>query len=298
MNTQAPTMPTYVRVIEAMLGRMVASMVAGGLIRSITRPGLVPNWFWRKLPVERTFAVSLPQGNTLRYRSSGRDAIGRQLFWRGLKGAEYETIAVFWELARRSRLVLDIGANTGLYALLACAANPDARVVAFEPVPGVHERLVRNLELNGVCGRCEARQEAVSSAEGTAEFHVDFGDVPTSSCLDPQGFRGHDGYLLRVPLTTVDAVCSGGERVGLVKIDVEGFEHEVLKGMQRVMSRWAPAIILECHAEGPIQELESILSGFGYRFFALCKHGPVAVDRIVPDPRRVYRNFLFTAHDE
>jgi hypothetical protein len=84
----------------------------------------LPAAVWRRLPVDLTFQVDVPGGETLLYRSTPNDAIGRSLYWRGLEGYEPETVGPFLEFARRARVVLDVGAKTGLFALLAAAVNP------------------------------------------------------------------------------------------------------------------------------------------------------------------------------
>jgi FkbM family methyltransferase len=276
----------------------VANSLARRALRKLGHTGALPAWFWRQLPCDGTVPVEVPRGRKFHYRCIGHDAIGRQLFWKGLPRFEWETVHVFCELARTARLVLDVGANTGVYSLMACAVNPQASVVAFEPVPDVCGRLVANLELNGWSERCRVVREAVAASVGTAELHVPFGDVPTSASLHRDGFRGCRGGLLRVPVTTVDAACGEAAPVDLVKIDVEGFEHEVLQGMRRTMARCAPAIILECNPGGPVEQLQAILAATPYRVFALRKGGPVRVPRIVPDPRERHRNFLLTVHED
>src|SRR3989344_7628491 len=68
-----------------------------------------------------------------------------KLFWEDF---ESQTLEVWSKLAEESSVVLDIGANTGPYALVAKAANSRAQVFAFEPFHGAYEKLVKNCELN------------------------------------------------------------------------------------------------------------------------------------------------------
>jgi FkbM family methyltransferase len=264
---------------------------------SLARANLLPEGVWRRLPITGPFYVQLPDGHSFIYSATPNDSIGRSLFWRGLKW-EAESLLPFYNLAKRSHLTLDIGSNTGIFALLACAANPTSQVIAFEPVPRVYVRLVENIKLNGWENRCQLRSEAVSNMQGSTKFHVMFADVPTSASLHLQGFRGEEGDLIDVLVTTVDAVCVDDKHVDLVKIDVEGFEDKVLEGMQHVLATSGPTIVIECIPDGPFQAVEAILTKFGYRFYHLRKEGPVAVDKIVPDQHEVYRNFLCIVRDD
>jgi FkbM family methyltransferase len=258
----------------------------------------MPAAVWKRLPVNGVFQVLLPDGRAFLYSAVPNDAIARALFWRGLPAWESETTHIFYKLAARSELVLDIGANTGVYTLLACAANPRARVISFEPVPHVYLKLVENVRLNRWESQCCIRQEAVSSTNGSAQFHVPFGELPTSASLAVEGFRGREGTLIQVPLVTVDSLLQKDDRVNLVKIDVEGFEDHVLKGMQEVLATSAPTLIIECNSDGPFRAVEAILAQFGYRFYHLRHEGPTPMDRIVPDPTETYRNFLCIARED
>lgn len=262
-------------------------------LSAVARAGLLAEPVWRRLPVECAFRVGLPDGRSFLYSSVANDRIGRALFWGGLESWENETTRVFYDLAREAAVVLDIGANTGVFSLLACTANPLATVIAFEPVPRVHDRLAENIRLNRLQDRCEARGDAVSDTGGVTRLHVPASDLPTSASLNASGFRGLEGILIEVPVTTIDQVArSIGAPVDLVKIDVEGFEDKVLEGMQEVLERSRPALVIECNTDGPVEAIQSLLSKFGYRFFHLRGSGPIEVATIAPDPTGKYRNFL------
>lgn len=252
---------------------------------------MVPSLVWKRLPVTGTFMVPVTAGSGFLYSSVHGDQIGRALHWRGLEWWESETISVWMSLVSRATRVLDIGANTGVYSLLACAVDPSVLVTSFEPVPHIFERLRTNVELNGWQERCELRQQALASFVGRSSFHVPDVELPSSASLDPDGFRGMKGRLIEVDVTTADAAC-GGEVVDLVKIDVEGFEHEVLRGMVGILTAFQPAIVLECNPDGPYRASSQLLGDHGYRFVHLRPGALEAAPDIRPDPRQRYRNFL------
>jgi len=261
------------------------------VLRMLSLAGFLPSAIWKRLPVEVVFPVKLPDGRFFFYSATANDVIARALYWRGLRDWESETIPVFYRLAQSAEIVLDIEANTGFYTLLACTANPRARVIAFEPVPRVYEKLLEHISLNHFEDRCEVYQTAVSNFVGTAKMHIPPEDLPTSASLNPKGFRGFDGILQQVPVTTIDAVV--GERtVDLVKIDVEGFEPQVLEGMQMTLQRCRSALFIECLPDGPYQQVEEMLKVQGYQIYALTRKGPVNVERVIPR-RMHHENFLF-----
>jgi len=261
------------------------------VLRRLSMAGFLPPAIWKRLPPEVVFPVKLPDGRSFFYSATPNDVIARALYWRGLKDWESETIPVFYKMAQSAQIVLDIGANTGFYTLLACTANPNARVIAFEPVPRVYEKLMEHIRINHFDDRCEAHRMAVSNFVGTAQMHVPFGDLPTSASLNTDGFRGFSGTLVEVPVTTVDAVM-GDKPVDLAKIDVEGFEPQVLEGMRMTLWRFRPALFIECLPDGPYREVEEIFKNLGYQIYLLSHNGPIQVEQVIPR-RMYYENFLF-----
>ncbi len=71
-----------------------------------------------------------------------------ELFWNNIDGWEKESLKCWINLAIKSNTIFDIGANTGVYSLLAKAVNPDSQVYAFEPIKRVFEKLEKNIQLN------------------------------------------------------------------------------------------------------------------------------------------------------
>jgi FkbM family methyltransferase len=152
------------------------------------------------------------------------------------------------ELARLLRpgdIVIDIGANVGFLSVIAAKlVGPDGRVIAFEPVPANARRIRRNARLNRL-GRIEVVEAAVGDRTGTATLVLaEFAggaaladaDLPPDACGE-----------LEVRLTTLDdwLARSGSPRPALVKIDVEGAELAVLRGMVATLEQVRPALLIE-----------------------------------------------------
>ena len=133
------------------------SLVSKGF-RNLVSAGLVPKFVWTRFPVAMEFTVPLPNGRKFNYRSSYGDQIGWWLYLKGLEYWEAETLPVFCNWAEKSKIILDIGANTGVYSLVASAINPKCQVTAFEPVPVVYKKLAGNIELNSFEDRCQAHR--------------------------------------------------------------------------------------------------------------------------------------------
>jgi FkbM family methyltransferase len=265
------------------------------LLRLVTRTGVVPGGVWKRMPAEAVFDLPLPGGARLTYHGSYGDAIARALCWRGLRGFEPESLRVWMALSRHAPVVLDVGAHTGIYSLLTAALNPDARVLAFEPLLSAIGLLRANLASNA----CGVRVQVVEAAAGdectVVQFHRPFGMLPTSASLSPSGFRGVKGELIPVRMVTVDSIA-GTLPVALGKIDVEFFEPHVLRGMRLLLQRERPALLIECHPDGPYAAVQELLAPHGYSFVHIMVDGSLReLETIDPALPGAARNVLCVA---
>ncbi len=149
--------------------------------------------------------------------------------------------------------VLDVGANTGLFSLLAAAANPDIKVCAFEPLGTVRCLLEENVALNPVLSpRIHVFPLALSNVSGSHEFYETINDqglVTTSSSLEADHAESvGDEYRKQIVTTqTLDrwAEEQGVNGIALVKIDVEVHEYAVLQGALQTIKTERPYITIE-----------------------------------------------------
>ena len=146
--------------------------------------------------------------------------------------------------------VVDVGANIGEWTLqMADAVGPSGRVIAIEPIPRLVEA-VRKSALANNMRQVEVVAAALSEIEGKAEFSVERGNTGGSRLgPHPGGAEAFDRITVRV--MTLDALIAGVgvDRVDFIKVDVEGFELEVLLGARGTLARHRPAMYLELGAE-------------------------------------------------
>jgi FkbM family methyltransferase len=147
--------------------------------------------------------------------------------------------------------VVDVGANIGFITVR--AARSASRVIAIEPHPIRFRYLERNVALNGLhnvtCLNC-----AVGAAEGEVTLY-DVDPTLGPRPLDVSATPGR-GRCYRVPLRTVDSLV---DEADLVKIDVEGYEAEVLRGAANLLAR-RPRLVIEA-LDGPAA-LAELLDGY------------------------------------
>jgi FkbM family methyltransferase len=270
--------------------RIVTSLVRGGL--SIL--GIRSEWIIKHVHRVGDVADPLPNGRTFRLWSNGDDWVSNQVYWRGWEGYEPESAAIFFKLASRARATLDVGAYVGYYTLLAAHANPTGRVIAFEPHPGIYERLRSNVLLNEL-SNVECVNAAAGDRAGRAEFFVAASGLPTSSSLSQDFMKAHaEVRSFGVPVVTLDTLVREHDltNVDLIKIDTESTEAEVLRGAAALLARDQPAIVCEVLAgRAREDELDAVLRPLGYRYYLLTPNGPASRASIEGDPR--WLNYLF-----
>jgi FkbM family methyltransferase len=137
-------------------------------------------------------------------------------------------------------LVLDVGANAGLFSHLVFCLNHQAEIIAFEPLPGMVEHINALKERTGMNLHCIAK--AVGRVPGEAMLESPHGyDGVSRICTSGQP----TGRTFRVEMTTLDKEIAK-RPVLVMKIDVEGFEEEVIAGAGATLSK-TRFLIIEAH---------------------------------------------------
>jgi FkbM family methyltransferase len=153
-------------------------------------------------------------------------------------------------------LVLDLGANIGMFGLDALTRHPGARVIAYEPEPGnaaIHRRLI---ELNGGGDRWRLVEACAGPRDGSVSFMAGHG--PGSHIVE-----GHPAGSIEVPMVDVLGEIAEAD---VVKMDIEGGEWGILTDPRIAAAR---ALVLEYHPEGCPREdtagfAAELLAGHGF----------------------------------
>jgi FkbM family methyltransferase len=191
----------------------------------------------------------------------GRDPIELVAYYEQFRDyypyCELETKRWFVEHVRSDWWIFDIGANVGYYTILFSQLAPAGRVFSFEPT-ATAEMLRRNLRHSGV-GNAEVHEVALAATTGEREDRI---------------FRlwGTDGEVRTYPFYALDDFVTRHriERVDCLKIDVDSFDFEVLRGAERTLAERNPVVVVELnHALGlrnqGVGEALAWLARRGYR---------------------------------
>ena len=227
---------------------------------------------------------------------------------------EVASLALWRAISVEADLIIDVGSYNGLYAMVAAKATA-APIIAFEPMPTSYGTLVNNLRLNAVDGRVKAVNAALGERQGTALISSNSGPYVMTSGETLSGPRSE--YRYPVCVTSLDRLWLGGPGTGtwtfgwqsdlfsgcpdLIKIDVEGFEAEVLAGMRSLIGCKDPQdFIVEMLTEAAFQAFANLLPA---TFRALAIHesppGEIGEERIAPiEAWEGAANYWFTTRSE
>lgn len=207
----------------------------------------------------RSWKVSMRQGHCMEVPVNSAQS------WVAAFTGSYddEEIELLIPYVESGSLVLDIGASLGFYTVpLALAARRvGARVLAFEPVGGNCVVLRRNLELNGADDLVSVLPVALGLREGEVVLHVETGGTGNATIIsglpptevarhDKAGCTGAEEIAEVSRLDELDLPSQDrNRRCSLVKIDVEGFEMDVLAGASSFLAANRPVIFAEFNPE-------------------------------------------------
>lgn len=201
-----------------------------------------------------------------------------------LRVFEPSELAFFQKYCRGPLTLVDIGANVGLYTVLAMhQLDADGRIVAFEPHPCSFAFLQKNVAANrehaSACSRVEALNLAAAPTPGPQELRLN-----PENRGDNRLYRGtYQGKVeqweaLPVEGRPVDDVLAdlGIEQVNFVKIDIQGYEQKAIAGFQKTLARSQNVILMSefwpkglREAGGDARGYLEMLAGLGFRLYEL-----------------------------
>ena len=195
--------------------------------------------------------------------------IENDFFWKGLTGGWEKISMQYWiELSRNSTVVLDIGANTGVYSLVTKSLNPLSRIYAFEPLKQMFKKLVFNNELNNYDIVCI--EKAVSDKNGKAIIYETGTDHVAAATLNAETRHyGNMNVETEIEAITLDTFINENNvgKIDLIKMDVETYEPNVLEGYKHCMPLHRPDFLIEVLNEEVGEKLQRLFDGMGYYYF-------------------------------
>lgn len=166
-----------------------------------------------------------------------------------LGGFDRNLLAIALETIQHDSVVWDVGANVGVFTFASAGLARDGRVVAFEPDPFLLHALMRSRSLRQ---NRHLHVDIVSGAlfdrTGIATLQIQSAGRASNTLAESGGDRPPSGRVLSelfVPTATLDSMLDHVPAPTVLKIDVEGAEHAVLRGAKRILSAVRPVLIIE-----------------------------------------------------
>jgi len=222
--------------------------------------------------------------------------IGHQIYFEGT--FEDDEIDFFQKILIKDPepIILDVGANIGVHTIKWLKQNPKAVAFAFEPSPITRGMLERNITRNHLAKRTTIIPQAVSDREGIADF-FECDDNAFSSLKDTQ--RKQAIRSISVSVTTIDQFVKTNHitKISLLKIDVEGFETEVIIGALETLKHLKPDLFVEIYGgsnSNPDPEATiALICKQGYQSFILINGNIIPYEKHSDS----HYNYYFTCRD-
>jgi len=159
----------------------------------------------------------------------------------------------------RPKVIYDIGANIGNHTVYFATSSSNVKVYAFEPIPDNYYLLEKNIEINGISERVESFQLAVGEAPGIAYMkYSQEGNLGTATIVS----NSIEASNYEVNIVTVDSL--GLPLPDLIKIDVEGFELFVLKGMRATLEKLSNVSVWIEVSKATAKEVYGFMESLGF----------------------------------
>jgi FkbM family methyltransferase len=165
---------------------------------------------------------------------------------------------------RRIDTFLDVGANSGFYAVMFAMKNLADDIIAFEPDPGNFARLSENIALNGLGARIRTVPIALGDAAGEVTLYEGAKwNRGESTIAEPDQTPKEITHQVR-QVRFDDEFAIAGQQI-IVKMDVEGYEFHTIAGMERTLTANECYVQIELYSER-LEELKEVMARLGYRF--------------------------------
>lgn len=199
---------------------------------------------------------------------------------------------------RAGDVFIDVGANIGYFSMLAAQRQP-AVVLAVEPVGRTFDVLVRNVRHNGLDGVIHPVNVALGSRASTVRLVSTRG--PKNHVEYAVGGADNGQEKVEASLTTLDSLLTSSGlagKVDFIKVDIEGYEYEFLKGARETIARFKPMMLMEVEQHRlekfgvQASEVFGFLATLGYRYLCV-REDAITPGGVLEEDLTKGRDFVF-----
>lgn len=242
------------------------------LARSCPKPlrRFVPEFVFQHIHFKGTFPVYWRK-KRIGFLLSHNSLIENKIFWRGItKSDEGKSLEIFLNFVEimQPKLILDIGANTGVYGVLAKLINKESEVHFFDPIVGCLDAIQSNLSLNKTSGIIN--HVALSNYDGSGQIYMDKNKSMTYTVTLNVNREPKNEQFVKASTPVLTYFSYAKQKAigipDLVKIDVETHENEVLQGFGTLLSPQT-SFLIEILSEEAARNLEKLLPNSHYDYW-------------------------------
>ncbi|RZK26360.1 MAG: FkbM family methyltransferase [Flavobacterium sp.] len=233
------------------------------------------SWLYNSGRLKNIKTIAKPITGNFRIHLNTRNYIECAIYYIG----DYEFTAkqYFKKYINKGNTIIDVGANIGFHTLyFAELTGMSGKVIAIEPIPVNIRSLRNNVALNGL-SNVQIYERAFANENKTLNIHIDQAEK------NPGSFNLYDHKDQNTEIICVkgDDLLNeiGAGKIDFIKIDVEGYEFEALKGLKHTLEQSKPIIIFEFDRNyqlknaGDPAEIFNFLVALSYSFQSLSENG-------------------------
>jgi FkbM family methyltransferase len=272
---------------------MLSIPILNTLLRLFIHPikGILPIKKLMRIPVVGQVLVKYADLNAFVMVADGKDTIASRIYWMGTDGFQASETNVYRALLNDANTILDIGANTGLYTLIAGVHSRPTKIYSFEPMPIIATMLLHNVNANHL-NHAQVFEIALSDIDGDITLYVPVQPTLPVASSTAEDFR-QNTKPITVQAMRLDSFVAEHqiEKVDLMKIDTESTEPAVLRGGSELIKRDRPLIMCEILSDKPAQMIAEFFEKKDYQIYRIEDAGIRHLDHI--KTQRDATNFFF-----
>lgn len=292
------------KTLKSIIYRIIYQSQVNYILRNINK--LFYPWLTNiRLHPSGKVNIRTNSGQSINLFTNQTDFVAFCVFWDGLYSYEY--LDIFEKVISKCEGFIDVGANAGLFSLLAATSNSRVKVIAIDPSLATSYYVPKNIAANDFKERIQFYNIALSDAAQEMTFFEVKNPKYTYLTYNLGGasslYEKPEAHQERtVPVETLDSLVKENQnftdQIDFVKIDAEGAEPQIIRGMSDTIAEHKPIIVCEILFGLIESELEDVFSGHGYDFYFHTNKGLARMESIKRASDDGVRNCFFVHPDK
>ena len=252
--------------------------------------------FWKENPIQGDIDITIDGLVPFKMRCENDDTVVKELYWTEFKGWEFTSLTLWNNLLdiKKRGIVLDIGAYSGIYSLIASKKDQVEQIYAFDIQDKCIERTRANFELNNI-DKASVIKAACSNENGETVFHYyeEEGIISSVAGIVAKEMNNLSTTVKSIKLDDWFQELGSNIPITLLKMDVEGAEQLTLKGMNSILKKFSPNVLIEINNHSDLKAVKKLFPK-GYHVFDINENELIIKKLGFFSKPSSFRNYLFT----